>query len=59
MQITGCGDGVGEGFGGALHMWVACESLSQLYTMTIVGAVLPPVVVFTTGCAEQFWATCP
>ena len=30
-------------------MWVACESTVTVVTMTIIGAILSPMVVFTTG----------
>ena len=35
-------------------MWVTVT----IVTMTVIGAILPPMVVSTTGGAEQLWATC-
>ena len=45
-RFWGCPTHVGS-------MWVTVT----IVTMTVVGAILSPMVVFTTGCAEQLWVT--
>ena len=45
-RFWGCPTHVGS-------MWVTVT----VVTMTVVGAILSPMVVFTTGCAEQLWVT--
>ena len=59
MQIIGCGDGVGEGFWGCPTHVCSMRVAITIVTMTIVGAILSPMVVSTTGGAEHLWATCP
>ena len=55
MQMTGLwGRGRGRFWWCPTHVggvWVTVT----IVTMTIVGAILPPMVVFTTGSAEQLW----